>query len=390
MKPSLPEPYSKHWLSATLLGLCVLAIIVSVLSNFGDLLQQGGKSSGIASGSDSTLAASGKDYLALVELQGPISGAPENGGPFGANDSAAKAARKQIDEAANDSRVKGVLLFIDSPGGTVGMSQELHAAVGRLREKKPVVASMGDVAASGGYYTAVAADRIVANRGTLTASIGVIINGMNFKGLVTDRLGVKAVTYKSGLHKDILSPYREPSDSDRKLIQGLVDESYADFLSAVIEGRTRNLEGEDKVKRANVIRSVADGRVVLGTQALRYGLVDKVGDYQTAKEVLEKLVNKKEGKRKDHSWALQPYKKGGKLFDLFGLDAMTPLARLQWIVSGAMGTGSTYGGAYGAPLQSSALTVSHAASTSGLPVGMPLPYSMTHSNRLLWMMDGAY
>lgn len=309
----------------------------------------------------SIIAAAKSDYMAIIELQGAITSTPESGSVFGAVDSAATATRKAIDAAAEDDKVKGVLLIINSPGGTVGMSQELNAAAKRLREKKPLVVSMQDMAASGGYYTAVAADKIVANAGTLTGSIGVIINGLNFKGLA-DKFGVKASTYKSGEFKDILSPYREAKPAEQKLIQEIVDESYGDFLSAVLEGRTRGIEDpEAKEDLSERIRSVADGRVVLGSQALQYGLVDKVGDLYDAKAVLQELIIERYNMPDSTDLPLKPFKTARTWLDVlpFGTDA-------QGLV------------------KSLGINVQWPEVSSNQP---PLPFSMRYANQPLWVME---
>ena len=261
------------------------------------------------------------DYLREISLRGAISSTPDNSG-FIPADSAAMQVVKALDAAAKDKRVKGILLSINSPGGTVGMSQELNKAVLRAQAKKPVVASLGDICASGGYYTAVAADRIVANPGTLTASIGVIIRTMNFKELLNNKLGVKAFTFTSGKYKDILSPFRTPRPDELKLVQTLVDDSYQDFLNAVIEGRTKGMEDEAAIaKRAESIKAVADGRIVLGSQALQVGLIDELGDKHHAKDVLRQLVRERFNL---NDGAKLPFRKGNKkkrILELLGIDA---------------------------------------------------------------------
>lgn len=241
-----------------------------------------------------------QDHILLVTLDGVISADMVDQGIF-ASEPPAIGVRNLLDEAAEVDRVKAVVLRINSPGGTVGMSQELHAAVTRLRETKPVVVSMGDVAASGGYYTACAADAIVANKGTLTASIGVIMTAMNLNTLLTQKLGIQPVTIKSGKFKDLLSPYRAPGAEELKLVQTLIDESYQDFLGAVLAGRERALskysfegrpalQGPALAAALERIKGVADGRVVLGSQGKTAGLVDLVGDLNLAIEVANRMA----------------------------------------------------------------------------------------------------
>ncbi|MEB3166106.1 MAG: signal peptide peptidase SppA [Cyanobacteriota bacterium] len=174
-----------------------------------------------------------------------------------------------------------LLLRIDTPGGTVGDSQEIHAALGRLRARGThVVASFGNIAASGGVYVGVAAERIVANPGTITGSIGVILRGNDLSRLL-ERIGIRFDTVKSGLYKDILSPDRALTVDERQLLQGLIDASYGQFVAAVAQGRGLSEE---------TVRSFADGRVFTGEQAHGLGLVDELGDEDRARRLAAELA----------------------------------------------------------------------------------------------------
>ena len=174
-----------------------------------------------------------------------------------------------------------LLLRIDSPGGTVGDSQEIHAAIQRLRQKGcRVVASFGNISASGGVYVVVAAEKIVANAGSITGSIGVILRGNNLSRLL-ERIGIQFETVKSGLYKDILSPDRALTGAERQLLQELIDSSYGQFVAAVAEGR--GLEEQ-------AVRLFADGRVFSGAQALQHGLVDQLGDEECARRLACELA----------------------------------------------------------------------------------------------------
>jgi protease-4 len=170
--------------------------------------------------------------------------------------------------------VKAIVLRIDSPGGGVVPSQEIHDAVLRVRNKqnKAVVASMGTVAASGGYYIAAATDRIIANPGTLTGSIGVIMELANLEGLLK-KIGVENVVVKSGRHKDIGSPFRKMSDEDRRILQSVMDDVHTQFIEAVAEGRSLDVSD---------VRPLADGRIFTGRQAKEIKLVDELGDLDDA------------------------------------------------------------------------------------------------------------
>ena len=199
--------------------------------------------------------------------------------------------RRRVLKALRDVQERefpALLLRIDSPGGTVGDSQEIHAALLRLREKGcKVVASFGNISASGGVYVGVAADSIVANPGTITGSIGVILRGNNLSELLA-KVGVRFETVKSGAFKDILSPDRALSPEERELLQSLIDSSYDQFVGAVAEGR-----GLDR----DTVRTFADGRVFSGAQAKDLGLVDelvgqKFGIAAPEIELVNELVGK--------------------------------------------------------------------------------------------------
>lgn len=170
------------------------------------------------------------------------------------------------------SAVKAVVVRIESPGGGVAPSQEIYDAIRQLREEKPVVASMGGVAASGGYYIAAACDTIVANPGTLTGSIGVIMELGNVEGLL-QKLGVQPEIIKAGSYKDMGSVVRPMSDAERGLFQEMIDSVHTQFITAVAAGR-----GMDK----DQVRAVADGRIFSGEQAKTAGLVDVLGGFEDA------------------------------------------------------------------------------------------------------------
>jgi protease-4 len=168
--------------------------------------------------------------------------------------------------------VKAVVVRVESPGGGVAPAQEIYDAILRLRETKPVVASLGGVAASGGYYVASACHAIVANPGTITGSIGVIMELGNVQGLL-QKIGVQAEVLKAGEYKDMGSPVRPLTASERRLFQQMIDSVHVQFVEAVASGR--NME-EAKV------RALADGRIFSGEQARALGLVDALGGLQKA------------------------------------------------------------------------------------------------------------
>ena len=184
-----------------------------------------------------------------------------------------------IERLRDDQNVLGVVLRIDSPGGVVGPSQEIHRAVKRLAETKPVVVSMGSVAASGGYYIACPAHTIIANPGTLTGSIGVKLEVANYAGLM-EKIGMGYESVDSGKFKSTPSPYEELTDEEREYLQALVFDLHDQFVGDVAEGR--NMTREE-------VRKVADGRVLSGRQAARLGLVDELGGLEDAFDELKSL-----------------------------------------------------------------------------------------------------
>jgi protease-4 len=178
--------------------------------------------------------------------------------------------------------IKAIVLRIDSPGGAVVPSQEIYAEVRKVRAdgKIKLITSMGNVAASGGYYIAAATDRIVANPGTLTGSIGVIMELPNVKGLL-EKVGVESVVIKSGRYKDLASPFRTMPDENRAILQGVLDDVHDQFIQAVAAGR--GLEFEK-------VRDLADGRIFTGRQAKKIRLVDELGDLQDAIKLAARMV----------------------------------------------------------------------------------------------------
>jgi len=229
--------------------------------------------------------------LARIAIEGPIAGPTR---------SRVLKALRQVEQR----ECPALLLRIDSPGGTVGDSQEIYSALQRLREKGcRVVASFGNISASGGVYIGVAAEKIVANPGTITGSIGVILRGNNLSKLLK-RLGVSFETVKSGLYKDILSPDRALSEGERELLQSLIDSSYNQFVEAVATGRGLNQE---------TVRSFADGRVFSGAQALELGLVDVLGDEETARRLASELAGLDPEKTRPTTFGSPPKRIGGVL-----------------------------------------------------------------------------
>ena len=232
-----------------------------------------------------------KRTLARIAIEGPIAGPTRK---------RVLKALRQVEER----ECPALLLRIDSPGGTVGDSQEIHEAILRLRQKGcRVVASFGNISASGGVYIGVAAETIVANPGTITGSIGVILRGNNLSRLL-ERIGIQFETVKSGLYKDILSPDRALTAAERQLLQDLIDASYGQFVAAVASGR--------KLDEA-VVRGFADGRVFTGAQAQTLGLVDQLGSEETARRLAAELAGLDPDQTRPVTFGRVPKRLGGVL-----------------------------------------------------------------------------
>ena len=206
------------------------------------------------------------DKIAIVEIKGVIG---QSSGII-----------EEIQQYQDDEGVKAIILRIDSPGGGVGPSQEIHQEILKAKLKKKVVTSMGSVAASGGYYIACASDLIVANPGTITGSIGVLMEFTNIEELFK-KIGIKGVVLKSGEHKDVGSPFREMTPEERKMMQDVIDNIHQQFIQAVAMGR--------KMDQSKVME-IADGRILSGEQAKEIGLVDQLGNLQDAIDITAKMV----------------------------------------------------------------------------------------------------
>jgi len=240
-----------------MLIMAAMALLAGGVAAFRYATGQGGKSALDSRG----------DKLALVRIQGIID--------------SSEATTDWVNTLRTDDSVLGVLVRVNCPGGAVAPSQEIHAALRRLAEVKPVVVSMASVAASGGYYVSAPAHVIVANPSTLTGSIGVIMELSNLEGLF-DKLGIKRQALTSGKLKDAGSPFRAMTSDDRAYLSTLLTDIHEQFLADVASARGMTVEE---------LRPVADGRALTGNQALEAGLVDRLGSYDDALEELRAMCN---------------------------------------------------------------------------------------------------
>jgi protease-4 len=202
--------------------------------------------------------AEGGEQVGVVEVQGIIADAKET--------------IRQLRRFRDDENIRAIVLRVDSPGGVVGPSQEIYREVAKTRQVKKVVASMGAVAASGGYYVVASADGIIANPGTITGSIGVIMEYTNFKELFA-KIGLAPVVIKSGDLKDAGSPVRDMTPKEEKYLQAFVQELHEQFVAAIAEGRQMEIDA---------VRQLADGRIYTGADAKSLGLVDRIGNLEDA------------------------------------------------------------------------------------------------------------
>jgi len=245
------------------LVLAVFAVILIIVVALVSLV-----SSGIPS------AARPTGNVALIRVEGAIT-AGAMSGPFGGGASAEEIAR-QLHQAGEDRGIKAILIRVNSPGGSAAGSQEIYDEIRRVRERKPVYCTMGDVAASGGYYVACAADRIFADPGTITGSIGVISASIDLSGLLK-KVGVEPQVVKEGKYKDMGSGLRPLTDEERQIMQSLLGNIYEQFVTAVADAR--------KLPKAKV-QQLATGRVYTGQQALKLSLVDELGGMRPALRAL--------------------------------------------------------------------------------------------------------
>jgi protease-4 len=225
-----------------------------------------------------------KDKIAVIYVNGVISSSEDS--DLGQGGMVADI-EDQLQQAVDDKHVKAIVLRINSPGGEVVASDEIYQAVVAARDKKPIVASIDTVGASGAYYIAVGADYLMANELSITGSIGVIMESFTY-GDLADKIGVKFYTFKSGKYKDIMNPSRAPTEDEKALVQGLIMEVYDKFVGIVAEER--------KMKVDELKNGLADGRILSGKQALAAGFVDGVGYFEDAIDQAEDLAKIKTAK----------------------------------------------------------------------------------------------
>jgi len=226
-----------------------------------------------------------KDFVGVVKVEGTIKDGSDSSSIFQNTQSYNhKKTLKYIDSMMESKNNKGIILYVNSPGGGVYESDELYLKLKEYKEKtgRPIWTYMASQACSGGYYISMATDKIYANRNTWTGSIGVIVSSTNVKGLY-DMLGIKEIDITSGTNKAMGSPGIEMTDEHRKILQSLVDEAYEQFTGVVAEGRKMDI---------NKVKPIADGRIYSAKQALDLGLIDNVDSYENMQQNMLDTVGK--------------------------------------------------------------------------------------------------
>lgn len=240
--------------------ICVTSLVVGAAVLISILMAVGMSRNGLTE-----LVDTGGEQIGIVEINGIIS-EPDR-------------ILEDLKQFREDNTIKAIVLRINSPGGEVGPSQEIYREVLKTVKTKTVVASMGSVAASGGYYVAAGANEIIANPGTITGSIGVVMGYTNFRDLL-DKIGLTPVVIKSGEYKDMGSPVRDMSDDEKKMLQKFAEQIHNQFIEAIVEGR--------QMEEA-VVKSFADGRIMTGETAKDIGLIDRLGNLEDAVEIAGEL-----------------------------------------------------------------------------------------------------
>ncbi len=279
---SQEKPAALNWVAVTLLVLFSISAVCGLFLTLKPLHPKETVKEEVKEDKESSLLSAlgtKKGEIAWIRIYGVIS-QDNNSGPF-TRPSGASAIAKKIREAGEDNNVKAIVLDINSPGGTVASVQNIYSEILKAKQNKKVVALFRDVAASGGFYVAMAADKIVAEPGTITGSVGVIMQTSNLEGLF-DKIGVKMIPITSGKYKDIGSAYRPMTEEEKALLQDMVDDTYTQFFEAVKAGRPQVKE--------DVLRQYTDGRVFTGQRAFNLGFIDQLGGEDTALQLAGELA----------------------------------------------------------------------------------------------------
>jgi protease IV len=226
----------------------------------------------------------GKGKIVVLDVNGVIQEAYDTPSLFESVTYNHRQFLKMLRQASEDPLVDGIIIRVNSPGGGVVESAEIHDLIVEIQEdyQKPIYISMGSLAASGGYYIAAPADKIFANEATITGSLGVIMQTINISELA-ENFGVRSETIKSGPHKDIMSEFREMTDEERAILQSMIDDSYEAFVDVIANGRNMD---------RSQVKKIADGRIYSGKQAFELGLIDGLGNFNHVIDVLRAEIGR--------------------------------------------------------------------------------------------------
>jgi protease-4 len=266
------------------------------------------------------IALSQKPAIGVVEVYGPVYAPQEESSIF--SYPTLKTILEALKHFREDKQVKAVIIKINSPGGTVGAVQEITQEIKRLRDSgKPVIASVSDLAASGGYYIAAACDKIIVNSGSVIGSIGVVYMSSDMSRLL-EKVGINVETIKSGPYKDVGSFHRPLSIDEKKFLQELIDDAYDQFVDVVSEGRQLGKE---------VVKKYAKGQLYTGRKSREIKLVDELGDFETARIESEKMAGIEDSRiiefqRKGINKLFQLFSENGSLAGIFKKDKFSGLA----------------------------------------------------------------
>lgn len=268
--------------------ICMISLLIGLITPQNKNIQPTNKQNQVLHQIDIT-----GDRIALLNIEGAISSDATLS--TWSNEFSLDGFLNSIEKAQKDDKVKAVIIRINSPGGTVAASQDIFDAITRLKATKPVIASLADVAASGGYYAASAADRIIAQKGTMTGSIGVIFNFVDVENLA-NKIGITPHIIKSGKFKDSGSMYRKMTTEEEQLFKNSVNNAYSQFITAIEIGRINRTDNYDVPKRDLSIKTLhtyADGRVFLGEEAYKLGFIDALGSQYDAQIIASKMAKSK-------------------------------------------------------------------------------------------------
>ena len=271
---------------------CTFLSLILILTSFSSCIFVSAKVGPLLSGKETmeetTVSGEGRNKILLIDISGVIADTDDSSitGLF-LKESMVASVKEQLEKAKDDKKIKAIILRINSPGGTVTASDIIYNEINKFKEinKVKVIACMMDLAASGGYFIAMAADKVVAHPTTITGSIGVIFENFNVEGLF-DKIGIKDSSIKSGDKKDIGSPFRKITKEEEEILKKVNDDLYNRFIEVVAKGR-RELNLEE-------IKKLADGRIYSADQALKEKLIDKIGYLEDAVETAKKETDIKE------------------------------------------------------------------------------------------------